>query len=38
LRAELAGGDATGFDPVLDGDKILVSFTSTTVHATRSPA
>jgi hypothetical protein len=38
LRAELAGGDATGFDPVLDGDQILVSFTSTVVHATRNPA
>lgn len=38
LRAELAGGDATGFDPVADGDQILVSFTSTIVHATRSPA
>lgn len=38
LRAELAGGDATGFDPVADGDQILVSFTSTVVHATRSPA
>jgi SAM-dependent methyltransferase len=36
LRAELAGGDATGFDPVLDGDQILVSFTSTVVHATRN--
>jgi len=38
LRAELAGGDATGFDPVADGDQILVSFTSTVVHATRSSA
>jgi SAM-dependent methyltransferase len=38
LRAELAGGDATGFDPVADGDQILVSFTSTVVHATRNPA
>jgi SAM-dependent methyltransferase len=36
LRGELAGGDATGFDPVLDGDQILVSFTSTVVHATRN--
>jgi SAM-dependent methyltransferase len=36
LRAELAGGDATGFDPVADGDQILVSFTSTVVHATRT--
>ena len=35
LRAELAGGDATGFDPVADGDQILVSFTSTVVHASR---
>jgi len=38
LRAELAGGAATGFDPVLDGDQILVSFTNTVVHATRDPA
>jgi SAM-dependent methyltransferase len=38
LRAELAGGDATGFDPVADGDQILVSFTSTVVHATRNLA
>ena len=38
LRAELAGGDTTGFDPVADGDQILVSFTSTVVHATRSSA
>jgi SAM-dependent methyltransferase len=38
LQAELTGGDATGFDPVLDGDEILVSFTSTVVHATRSLA
>jgi SAM-dependent methyltransferase len=36
LRAELAGGDPTGFDPAADGDQILVSFTSTVVHATRS--
>jgi SAM-dependent methyltransferase len=35
LRAELSGGDATGFDPVADGDQILVSFTSTVVHASR---
>lgn len=38
LQAELEGGDATGFDPVVDGDQILVSFTSTVVHATRSSA
>src|SRR5215207_3329521 len=38
LQAELTGGDATGFDPVLDGDEILVSFTSTVVHATRTLA
>ncbi|HLM17534.1 MAG TPA: methyltransferase domain-containing protein [Acidimicrobiia bacterium] len=38
LQAELAGGDATGFDPVADGGQILVSFTSTVVHATRGPA
>jgi SAM-dependent methyltransferase len=35
LRAELAGGPATGFNPVADAGQILVSFTSTVVHATR---
>lgn len=35
LRAELAGGPATGFDPVAEGDQVLVSFVSTVVHATR---
>ena len=38
LQAELAGGPATGFDPVLDDGQTLVSFTNTVVHATRSPA
>ena len=38
LQAELAGGPATGFDPVLDDGQTLVSFTSTVVHATRNPA
>jgi SAM-dependent methyltransferase len=35
LQAELAGGAATGFNPIVDGDQVLVSFTSTVVHATR---
>jgi SAM-dependent methyltransferase len=35
LRVELDGGPATGFDPVVDADDVLVSFTSTVVHATR---
>src|SRR5437763_6798246 len=38
LEAELAGGAATGFEPVLDDGQTLVSFTNTVVHATRSPA
>ena len=38
LQAELAGGPATGFEPVLDDGQTLVSFTNTVVHATRSPA
>ena len=36
LQAELAGGAATGFDPVVDDDQTLVSFTNTVVHATRA--
>ncbi len=35
LHAELAGGSATGFEPVADGDQVLVTFTTTVVHATR---
>jgi ubiquinone/menaquinone biosynthesis C-methylase UbiE len=35
LEAELAGGDATGFDPVLEDGQTLVSFTNTVVHAVR---
>jgi len=35
LRAELAGGPATGFNPVVDAGQVVVSFTSTVVHATR---
>jgi SAM-dependent methyltransferase len=36
LRAELAGGPATGFAPSLDEDgRLLVSFTNTVVQATR---
>jgi ubiquinone/menaquinone biosynthesis C-methylase UbiE len=38
VEAELAGGPATGFDPVLDDGRILVSFTSTVMHARREPA
>ncbi|HMG28137.1 MAG TPA: methyltransferase domain-containing protein, partial [Acidimicrobiia bacterium] len=36
LQAELAGGAATGFDPVLDDGQTLVSFTNTVVHAERA--
>jgi SAM-dependent methyltransferase len=35
LRAELAGGPATGFAPVDDGGQVVVSFTTTVVHAQR---
>jgi SAM-dependent methyltransferase len=36
IQVELAGGTPTGFDPVTDdGGQILVSFTSTVIHATR---
>ena len=38
LRSELAGGPPTGFDPIVHGDEIHVSFTSTVVQATRSSA
>jgi SAM-dependent methyltransferase len=35
VQAELAGGPATGFDPITDdAGQILVSFTSTVIHAT----
>jgi len=37
LDSELAGGIATGFDPVVEDGQTLVSFTNTVVHATRSP-
>ncbi|MGH8984153.1 MAG: class I SAM-dependent methyltransferase [Acidimicrobiia bacterium] len=36
LRSELAGGATTGFNPILEADRILVSFTTTVVHATRN--
>jgi ubiquinone/menaquinone biosynthesis C-methylase UbiE len=36
LEAELAGGPATGFEPVLEDGQTLVSFTNTVVHATRT--
>jgi ubiquinone/menaquinone biosynthesis C-methylase UbiE len=36
LQAELDGGPATGFDPVVDEvGRVLVSFSTTVVHATR---
>jgi SAM-dependent methyltransferase len=35
LRAELAGGPATGFEPVVEDGQTLVSFTNTVVHAQR---
>lgn len=35
LEAELTGGAATGFEPVLEDGRTLVSFTNTVVHATR---
>ena len=36
LEAELAGGAATGFEPVLEDGQTLVSFTNTVVHAERA--
>jgi SAM-dependent methyltransferase len=36
LEAELAGGAATGFDPVVEDGRTLVSFTNTVVHAERA--
>jgi len=36
LEAELAGGAASGFDPVLEDGQTLVSFTNTVVHAERA--
>jgi ubiquinone/menaquinone biosynthesis C-methylase UbiE len=35
LEAELAGGAATGFAPVVEDGQTLVSFANTVVHATR---
>jgi ubiquinone/menaquinone biosynthesis C-methylase UbiE len=37
VEAELGGGPATGFEPVVDGDQVRVSFTNTVVHGTRVP-
>ena len=34
LRAEIAGGDPTGFDPSEENGSIVVAFPSCTVHAT----
>jgi ubiquinone/menaquinone biosynthesis C-methylase UbiE len=36
LEAELEGGAATGFEPVLEDGQTLVSFTNTVVHAERA--
>lgn len=36
LRAEMAGGEETGFEPADEGGTIVVSFTSTVVHGARS--
>ena len=36
LDAELAGGPATGFEPVIDDGQLKVSFTTALVHATRA--
>ena len=36
LESELAGGPATGFDPVAEDDQVLVSFPITVVHARRA--
>jgi len=38
LRAELAGGGQTGFQPAAEGDVVHVTFTNTAVHATKAPA
>lgn len=35
LQADLAGRRRTGFNPVVEAGSVLVSFTSTVVHATR---
>ena len=35
IDAELAGGPATGFEPVVDDGQVKVSFTTTVVHAVR---
>jgi ubiquinone/menaquinone biosynthesis C-methylase UbiE len=35
IETELAGGAATGFEPVLEDGQTLVSFTNTVIHATR---
>jgi hypothetical protein len=36
LQAELDGGTATGFEPVVEDGQTLVSFTSTVARATRT--
>jgi ubiquinone/menaquinone biosynthesis C-methylase UbiE len=39
LQSEIDGGPPTGFNPVLDDDgRVLVSFVSTVVYATRDPS
>jgi ubiquinone/menaquinone biosynthesis C-methylase UbiE len=35
LRSELAGGPETGFNPINEAGSVVVSFTTTVVHATR---
>ena len=34
VRAELAGGAATGLDPVERGGRVMVTYRNTTIHAT----
>jgi ubiquinone/menaquinone biosynthesis C-methylase UbiE len=35
VQADLDGGAATGFDPVREGDDVMVTFVGTVVHGTR---
>ena len=35
LHAEIAGGPPTGFEPAIENDVLIVSFWTSTVHATR---
>jgi ubiquinone/menaquinone biosynthesis C-methylase UbiE len=36
VQRDLAGGDPTGFDPVVTDDGIVVTFVGTVIHATRA--